>query len=294
MRYYKNNLPKVDDIVFVKFNRITDQYTVIVNLVEYDNKEAMILATEIHNKKVNIEKVFNNRILPCLVLSIDEEKSYIDLSLKRVMKEDSLKYKEIYPYLEKIVDLIEEINELYKLYKEKYVPEGEKINVYQDTIWEIFENNPGNEKLDELYESLIKNPKYLFQYSKNLPQDFINKCIENYNLRTKATDMTVMNDFSLTVLDKNAVNILKSVLLDDIPKTILEFMKIDCVSSPKYRLTITAKDENQIKLLIDDFSNLIKEKIKNINAFFKMDENYIVINKKSYSLAPFKSFIKYF
>ncbi|ARF09242.1 translation initiation factor eIF-2 alpha subunit [Catovirus CTV1] len=292
MRFYKQNFPKVDDIVFVKFNRLTNQYTVIVNLVEYDNMEAMILATEVNNKKVNVEKIFHNKILPCQVLSVDEKRMYVDLSFKKVTKEDSLKHQDNYPYLERIMELGNEINQLYEIYKERN--NLNDINIYEQTIWEIFDKAGTESNLVELYDSLVKNPINIFQYSWDIPKDFIGKCVENYLKRTKITNMIVTKDFELTVLEPDAINILKSIIIDNIPSELIDNMTIECVSSPKYRLTVTAKDDEQIKKLFDDYNKIIMSRIKNIMTIFKFDENYTISKEKTYQLQPFKSFIKYF
>lgn len=297
MRFYSNKFPKVDDIVFVKFNKTTDQYSVVVNLLEYDYIEGMIVNSEIHRKKVNPEKLFNNRIIPCQVINVNEEKEYVDLSYKRILEEDSKKYQLIYPFIEKIKNFGDEIVELYSMYLKDNEDKKKEEKIFDQTIWKIFEkNNVLTSNLEQLYEKFISDPKALFEYvdTNCLPKDFINRCISNYNKRMRISDITVSNDFKLQILSTGGVEKLKNILLSTIPDHLMEKVKIECISSPKYKLIIVAKDQDEINKILSEIDSIIKNKIKNDHVIYNMDTNTIVLKKKIYCMAPLKSFINFF
>lgn len=84
-RFYENDLPKLDEIVAVKVLRFEND-NVYVSLLEYQNIEALIISSEVSRRRIaNIKSVINyNKIYFCVVISVDYDKKYIDLSKKKV------------------------------------------------------------------------------------------------------------------------------------------------------------------------------------------------------------------
>ena len=300
MRFYLDNYTKVDDIVFVKFKKKTEQYSILVDLVEY-NMEGMIINSEISNRKANIDKIFGNKILPCLVLSVNEEKNYIDLSYKRVLEVDRQRYIQMYPIIEKIMSLPNELCELYdKLYPLEHTENQKplknkeiiKERLYNETIWRILNKNIFDlNSLNQLYEKLITQPELLFEHAKELPKEFISKSINLYKNRLKFTDMVVSNDLTLQILESDGISVLKDTLYNCIPEDLATKVKIECIASPKYRLTLTAQDDNEIKMFLSRIDLVIKNKLKDRSCIYKLDNDYVTIKKKSFTLAPYKSYI---
>lgn len=89
MRFYKKELPNVDEIVMCNVEKIQEQ-CIYVRLLEYDNIEGMVqladASTRRKRKSVCLLKV--NKKYPLLVIRVDEEKKYIDLSNKFLSDED--------------------------------------------------------------------------------------------------------------------------------------------------------------------------------------------------------------
>jgi len=89
-RFYEQEYPEVEDIVLVQVLRIDDKSGAYVSLLEYDGKEGMINLGEISKRRIRsmakILKVGSTEV--CMVVSVDEDKGYINLSKKRVAAED--------------------------------------------------------------------------------------------------------------------------------------------------------------------------------------------------------------
>jgi translation initiation factor 2 subunit 1 len=85
MFFKKKGLPEVGETVLCTVKRITP-HGAFVSIDEYDNKEAMLHISEVSTKWVkNIrEFVTENKKVVCKVLQKNEEKGYVDVSLKRV------------------------------------------------------------------------------------------------------------------------------------------------------------------------------------------------------------------
>ncbi|KAG7088522.1 hypothetical protein E1B28_012506 [Marasmius oreades] len=97
MRYYEQKYPEVDDLVMVQVRQIAEMGA-YVKLLEYDNTEGMILLSELSRRRIRsvqkLIRVGRNEVV--VVLRVDKEKGYIDLSKRRVSPEDITKCEERY------------------------------------------------------------------------------------------------------------------------------------------------------------------------------------------------------
>nr|AFK40013.1 unknown [Lotus japonicus] len=88
-RMYETKYPEVDMAVMIRVKNIADMGA-YVSLLEYNNIEGMILFSELSRRRIrsvnSLIKV--GRIEPVMVLRVDKEKGYIDLSKRRVSEED--------------------------------------------------------------------------------------------------------------------------------------------------------------------------------------------------------------
>ncbi|KAF3544967.1 hypothetical protein DY000_02002241 [Brassica cretica] len=83
-RMYESKYPEVDMAVMIQVKNIADMGA-YVSLLEYNNIEGMILFSELSRRRIrsvsSLIKV--GRIEPVMVLRVDKEKGYIDLSKRR-------------------------------------------------------------------------------------------------------------------------------------------------------------------------------------------------------------------
>ena len=96
-RFYENKYPEVDDLVMVNVRQIAEMGA-YVNLMEYNNIEGMILLSELSRPRIrSIQKLIRvGRNEVVVVMRVDKEKGYIDLSKRRVSPEDIQKCEEKY------------------------------------------------------------------------------------------------------------------------------------------------------------------------------------------------------
>nr|CAD1833850.1 unnamed protein product [Ananas comosus var. bracteatus] len=88
-RMYEAKYPEVDMAVMIQVKHIADMGA-YVSLLEYNNIEGMILFSELSRRRIrsvsSLIKV--GRQEPVMVLRVDRDKGYIDLSKRRVSEED--------------------------------------------------------------------------------------------------------------------------------------------------------------------------------------------------------------
>jgi len=90
-RFYEREFPEVDEAVVVQILKLDDKSGVYVSLLEYDGKEGMINLGELSKKRIrSLAKIVRiGSIEVVSVMSVDEDKGYINLSKKRVEPEDA-------------------------------------------------------------------------------------------------------------------------------------------------------------------------------------------------------------
>jgi translation initiation factor 2 subunit 1 len=83
-RFYEKEFPEKGDIVIVKVKRVAEMGA-YVSLLEYSGLEGMILMSELSKRRIrSVKKIVRvGRHEVVLVLRVDKEKGYIDLSKKR-------------------------------------------------------------------------------------------------------------------------------------------------------------------------------------------------------------------
>mmetsp|Transcript_29351 Transcript_29351/g.95639 ORF Transcript_29351/g.95639 Transcript_29351/m.95639 type:complete len:339 (-) Transcript_29351:469-1485(-) len=88
-RMYEQRFPEIDSVVMVQVRSIAEMGA-YVSLLEYNNIEGMILLSELSRRRIrSISKLIKvGRQEPVMVLRVDQEKGYIDLSKRRVSPED--------------------------------------------------------------------------------------------------------------------------------------------------------------------------------------------------------------
>jgi len=91
-RFYEERYPEIESVVMVNVRNIADMGA-YVSLLEYGNIEGMILLSELSRRRIRsihkLIRVGRNEVV--MVLRVDKEKGYIDLSKRRVSPEDVAK-----------------------------------------------------------------------------------------------------------------------------------------------------------------------------------------------------------
>lgn len=163
-RFYENKFPEVDDVVMVNVQQIAEMGA-YVKLLEYDNIEGMILLSELSRRRIrSIQKLIRvGKNDVAVVLRVDKEKGYIDLSKRRVSSEDIIKCEEKYQKSKTVHSILRYCSEkmqisLEELYstiawplsrKYGHAYEAFKLSIIDETVWEGIDA-PSKELLSEL------------------------------------------------------------------------------------------------------------------------------------------------
>ncbi|KAJ6448927.1 eukaryotic translation initiation factor 2 subunit alpha [Mycena sanguinolenta] len=108
--YYQQRYPEVDELVVVPVQHIVEM-DAYVRLLEYDGTEGMILLSELSRRRIRsvqkLIRVGRNEVV--VVLRVDNEKGYIDLSKQRVSPEDITSCEERYMKSKSVASILRHV-----------------------------------------------------------------------------------------------------------------------------------------------------------------------------------------
>lgn len=112
-RMYENQFPEIDDVVMVQVRSIAEMGAYVC-LLEYNNIEGMILLSELSRRRIrSVNKLIRvGKQEVCMVLRVDKEKGYIDLSKRRVSAEDVAKCDERFNKSKAVHSIMRHISEV--------------------------------------------------------------------------------------------------------------------------------------------------------------------------------------
>jgi len=118
-RFYEQQYPDLESLVVVTVRHIADMGA-YVSLLEYNNIEGMILLSELSRRRIRsinkLLRVGRNEVV--MVLRVDREKGYIDLSKRRVSPEEVIACEDRFNKAKAVHGVLRHLAEKRKLYLE--------------------------------------------------------------------------------------------------------------------------------------------------------------------------------
>eukprot|EP00493_Phyllostaurus_siculus_P024534 UN24874 len=112
-RFYKQKYPEIDDVVMVNVRSIAEMGA-YVQLLEYKAIEGMILLSELSRRRIrSINKLVRVGRNECVVvIRVDKDKGYIDLSKRRVSAEEVKKCEEKFTRGKTVASILRHVGEI--------------------------------------------------------------------------------------------------------------------------------------------------------------------------------------
>lgn len=221
-------------------------HSVFANLDEYQNKGGMIHISEVSPGRIrNIrEFVEEGKKVVCKVLRVNEQKGYIDLSLRRVneaqkrAKLNEIKKEQL---AENIVEYVAKKNKeapesLYKRIADKLIPQ-------YGALYPAFEQAAlGNHDLtkDGIEAKLAEELKTIIKQ------------------RIKPPEVTIKGTLKLTSYEPNGVEIVRKALIENKA----EFLEVTYLGAGAYGVIVTSKDYKTAEAILDRFVSGVTETMK--------------------------------
>ncbi|KAL9038692.1 MAG: hypothetical protein Q9180_002979 [Flavoplaca navasiana] len=250
-RFYEEKYPDIDSFVMVNVPQIAEMGA-YVKLLEYDNIDGMILLSELSRRRIrSIQKLIRvGRNEVVVVLRVDKEKGYIDLSKRRVSPEDIIKCEERFNKGKMVASIMRHVAEKTRTPME---------TLYADIGW------PLNKKYGHAVDAFklsITNPEVWNEVS--FPSEVVKNELQTYIAKRLTPQPTkVRADVEVTCFGYEGIDAIKNALrCAEAKNTPDTQVKVKLVSPPLYVLTSQCLEKSTgIKTL--------EEAIKEIEAHIR-------------------------
>uniref|UniRef100_A0AAV1UUZ0 S1 motif domain-containing protein n=1 Tax=Peronospora matthiolae TaxID=2874970 RepID=A0AAV1UUZ0_9STRA len=283
-RFYEQKFPEIDELVMVNVRSIAEMGA-YVSLLEYNNIEGMILLSELSRRRIRsinkLIRVGKNEVV--MVLRVDKEKGYIDLSKRRVSPEDIAKCEERYNKAKtvhgvlrqvaqenhlKIVDLYAQVAwPLYKKFKIETVNDDEKKVEYVH-CFDVFKMGITD---DAVFGELEVAPEILTALKAQIRR------------RLTPQPIKVRADIEVTCFTYEGIEAVRSALqagqdvgTEDVP------VKVKLIAPPMYVMTTSTLDKQKGIQKLQEAIESVREHItaKKGTMSVKMEPKVVSVNEE--------------
>ncbi|KAG8627568.1 hypothetical protein KVT40_005051 [Elsinoe batatas] len=250
-RFYEEKYPEIDSFVMVNVKQIAEMGA-YVKLLEYDNIDGMILLSELSRRRIrSIQKLIRvGRNEVVVVLRVDKEKGYIDLSKRRVSPEDVVKCEERYNKSKMVHSIMRHVAEKTSVPIE---------DLYRTIGWPL--NKKYGHSIDA-FKLSITNPDVWSEIE--FPSQVVRDELTSYiGKRLTPQPTRVRADVEVTCFGYEGIDAVKTALrAAEARNTSDTQVKVKLVSPPLYVLTCQTLDKSEgIRVLekaIEDIAANIK------------------------------------
>ncbi|BCR84712.1 translation initiation factor eIF2 subunit alpha [Aspergillus chevalieri] len=254
-RFYEEKYPEVDSYVMVNVKQIAEMGA-YVKLLEYDNIDGMILLSELSRRRIrSIQKLIRiGRNEVVIVLRVDKEKGYIDLSKRRVSPEDVTKCEERYNKSKAVHSIMRHVAEatqtpLETLYSQIGWPLDRKYGHSHDAF-KIAITNPDVWKEIEFPSEPVRREL----------MDYISKKLTPHPTKVRA-------DIEVTCFGYDGIDAVKEALRTaEEQNTPENQIKVKLVAPPLYVLTSQCLDKQIGIKMLEEAIQRIENKIKEVGG----------------------------
>lgn len=252
-RFYEARYPEIESVVMVNVRNIADMGA-YVSLLEYDNIEGMILLSELSRRRIrSIHKLIRvNRNEVVMVLRVDKEKGYIDLSKRRVSPEDVAACEDRFNKAKAVHGVLRHVAERRKYYLE---------DLYEKIGWPLYQKYGHAFDAFKLAISDEKNVTDPFA-DIDVPDD-LKEEIKTYILRRLAPQpIKIRSDIEVSCFTYEGIDAIKEALFAGMAVgTENSSIKIKLIAPPIYVLSTTTLEKDVGIALLQKAIDTIQQKI---------------------------------
>lgn len=241
---YESKYPEVDDCIMVQVKSIAEMGA-YVSLLEYNGIEGMILLSELSRRRIrSITKLIKvGRQEPVMVLRVDKEKGYIDLSKRRVAQEDIQKCEERFNKSKMVHSIMRHVAE---------TTHADLEELYKNIAWPLY--RIFGHAFDAFKVTVSDDGEAIFkrlEEDKGAPIEILTPevkeaLLKNIKRRMTPQPLKIRADVELTCFHydgiehiKSAMRAAEAVSTEECP------VKMKLVAPPLYVLTTQTLDKNK-------------------------------------------------
>ncbi|GBG60328.1 hypothetical protein CBR_g4284 [Chara braunii] len=287
-RMYEAKYPEVDDVVMVQVKNIAEMGA-YVSLLEYNNIEGMILLSELSRRRIrSISSLIKvGRQEPVMVVRVDKEKGYIDLSKRRVSEEEVQKCEEKFNKSKMVHSIMRHVAEtLGEDVEDLYVHIGWPLYRKYGHAFEAFKIIVTDPKsvLDPLTREVEEEDEEGNKVTKKVPavtEEVRNTLIKNIRRRMTPQPLKIRADIELRCFQYDGVfHIQEALRKGEKSGTEACPVKIKLVAPPLYVLTTTTVEKDSGISVLNNAVKAISDAIEKHQGKLSVKEAARVVSER--------------
>jgi len=259
-RYYEKEFPEVGDLVMVKVSRI-DDLGVYGALLEYCNREGMLMISELSSRRVrSIYKLVRiGKVYTLVVLGVNREKGFIDLSKKRLdaTPDERLKYDNRY-------NNAKALNSIISYVASRTQADPNMTSCSMEDLYKMF----GFEMLEQyetgnnLFKLAAKNPDQFLERIK-IPEDIRELVMSNLKRKLTPQVVKIRGDVGVTCESRAGIDAIKESFKAALEVSTKEFpIRITLIGTPLYMVVCSTLDKEEGVIRVKKAIQIIREQIE--------------------------------
>lgn len=268
-RFYEQKFPEIDDVVMVNVTAIAEMGA-YVRLLEYDNIEGMILLSELSRRRIrSIQKLIRIGRNECVVvLRVDREKGYIDLSKRRVSPDEATKCEEKFNKAKAVHSIL------------RHVAETEKVDLeelYRASAWKLERKFGGPASSYDAFKLAITENPAIWDEIEMEPK-LKASLISNVKRRLTPQPIKIRSDIEVGCYAYEGIDAVKAALRAGLALSTEALpVKINLIAPPLYVVTTTTLDK-------DRGIDLVQRTVAAIDAEIKRHDGWITVKMEARSV----------
>lgn len=264
-RFYSQKYPETEDVVMVNVRSIAEMGA-YVHLLEYNNIEGMILLSELSRRRIrSINKLIRvGKTEPVVVIRVDKDKGYIDLSKRRVSPEDVERCTEKFAKAKAVNSILRHVAELLN-----YKTDEQLEELYKKTAWYFEEKSKKQSSSYDFFKQAVNDTSILDECS--LDDETKEVLLSNIQRKLTMQAVKIRADVEVACYNYEGIDAVKNSLKTGLSCSTIDMpVKINLIAPPLYVVTTsTPETQDGIKAL-EDALEKIKSSIESQGGVFNM------------------------
>ncbi|CAB3407831.1 unnamed protein product [Caenorhabditis bovis] len=271
-RFYENRFPDVEETVVANVTRIADMGA-YVRLSEYNDKEGMILLSELSRRRIrSVNKLIRVGRSECVVvIRVDKEKGYIDLSKRRVYQKDLRQCEERYANAKMVNSILRHVAE-----QLGYNTDEQLEDLYQRTAWHFDRKEKRKAASYDAFKKAIIDPTVLDEC--DISPEIREKLLEDIRKRLTPQAVKIRADIEVSCFAYEGIDAVKNALIAGKECSTEVFpIKINLIAAPHFVVTTQTLDREGGLAAVNHALDVVKEAIESKKGKFSIKKEAQIV-----------------
>ncbi|KAL1246459.1 Eukaryotic translation initiation factor 2 subunit 1 [Trichinella patagoniensis] len=264
-RFYADKYPQVEDTVVVTVRSIAEMGA-YVSLLEYNNIEGMILLSELSRRRIrSVNKLIRVGRSECVVvIRVDEDKGYIDLSKRRVYTKDLIECEERFAKAKAVYSILRHVAD-----QLGYDSDNQLEDLLNRTAWHFDRKYNKKAASYEVFKKAVNDESVLDEC--DIDDATKEKILENIRKRLTPQAVRIRADVEVSCFGYDGIDAVKAALSEGLKCSTEEMpIKINLIAPPLYVVTTSTFERTEGLAAVNATLERIRESIESNNGRFRI------------------------